>query len=39
MLFTDAVTSALGWRVAVLGFVITVVAGVLLLAVGRLVHR
>ena len=39
VLFADALTSELGWRVAVLGFVITVVAAAALLAVGRLAHR
>lgn len=38
-LFTEAVTSDLGWRVAVLGFIVTVVAAVLLLVIGRLAHR
>jgi putative transport protein len=39
LLFTDAVTSDLGWRVALLGFVVTVVAAVALLAVGRGIHK
>ncbi len=39
VLFTDAVTSTMGWRVVVLGFVITVVAAVVLLVIGRLIHR
>ena len=39
VLFTDAVTSTMGWRVAVLGFVVTVVAAVVLLVIGRLIHR
>jgi putative transport protein len=34
-----AVTSDLGWKVAVLGFVVTTGAAVLLLVAGRLIHR
>lgn len=37
--FTAAITSNLGWRVVLLGFVVTVVAAVVLLAIGRLIHR
>jgi putative transport protein len=39
MLFADAVTSAMGWRIAVLGFLVTAVAAVALVAIGRLVHK
>lgn len=38
-LFTDALTSSLGWKVILLGFVITLVAAVALLAAARLFHR
>ena len=36
---TSAISSDLGWKVAVLGFLITTVAALLLLASGRLIHR
>lgn len=39
LLFSDAVTSELGWKIALLGGVVTVVAAVAVLAAGRLVHR
>ena len=39
ILFTDAVTSAMGWRIAVLGFLITSAAAIVLLAIGRLIHQ
>jgi len=39
VLFTDAITSAMGWRVAVLGFLITVVAAVVLMVIGRIIHK
>lgn len=37
--FTSAVTSSLGWRIAVVGAVVTTVVAVTLVIVGRLVHR
>lgn len=37
--FTAAVTSSLGWRIAVVGLVVTTMVAVSLLVVGRLVHR
>lgn len=37
-LFVDAITSSLGWKVAVLGLIVTVVGAVSLLAAARLFH-
>ena len=37
--FTAAVTSGLGWRIALIGFVATSAAALALLVIGRLVHR
>jgi putative transport protein len=37
--FTAALTSGLGWRIAVTGFVATSLAGICLLTLGLLVHR
>jgi putative transport protein len=37
--FNSAVTSGLGWRIAVVGFVTTSLAAICLLALGLLVHR
>lgn len=39
ILFSAAITSAMGWRILVLGFLITVAAAVALLAIGRLIHK
>lgn len=38
-LFADAVTSSIGWKIALLGFVITAVAALALLATARILHR
>ncbi|MFN8081008.1 MAG: TrkA C-terminal domain-containing protein [Kineosporiaceae bacterium] len=37
--FTAAVTSSLGWRIAVVGLLVTSIVAVSLLVVGRLVHQ
>ena len=39
VLFTDAITSAMGWRIMALGFLITTVAAVVLIVTGRIIHR
>jgi len=37
--FTKAVTSSLGWRIAVVGLVVTTVVAIALIVVGRMAHR
>lgn len=39
LLFAEAVTSNLGWRIAVLGFVVTVVAAVAVIGLARAFHH
>lgn len=37
--FTQAITSGLGWRIAVVGFVVTSAAALAIILLGRVVHR